>query len=156
MLNKSPFAKFDHVGIVVKDIDKAVEYYESLGLGPFFEHMTNVKFIEWRMRDKPIDMDSVKNARRIGRAGQIKIELIQPVKGESIWKEFLETKGEGIQHLAFSVDNIERETNNLKEKGLTVLFSNRTEDGGGTTYFDTREVGGIIIEIVQWPTEMPV
>ena len=35
MPDKSLFSKVDHIGVVVRDIDKAVEYYESLGIGPF-------------------------------------------------------------------------------------------------------------------------
>jgi len=35
MTEKSPFSKIDHVGILVKDLDKAIEHYQSLGIGPF-------------------------------------------------------------------------------------------------------------------------
>ena len=40
--------------------------------------------------------------------GDLQIELIQPLAGESPHKEFLETRGEGIQHIACAVDNVDR------------------------------------------------
>lgn len=157
MAEKSPFSKFDHIGVVVKDIHETVKHYESLGLGPFIEHHHgNVAFKEKKMWGRPIPIDSFGLERRIGKVGQTKAELLQPVWGEGSWKEFLETKGEGIHHLAFVVDDIDEEEARLVEKGLTVMFSARYKDGGGATYFDTRKIGGFITELTQWAPGMKV
>lgn len=141
---QSPFSKFTHVGVVVRDMDKAVEYLSSLGLGPFESFNPSVPLKEMLLHGKPADGElKISNAK----IGQVGIELLQPVKGESSHKEFLDSKGEGIQHLAFAVDDLDLEVAKLTKQGFKVLTSGRWE-GGGFTYLET-EVSGIIIELVQ-------
>lgn len=146
---ESTFAKLDHVGVVVRDMGKAIKYYQSLGIGPFEPITTHVASIE--LRDKLTD--NVKMELRLARMGQIKIELIQPVAGETLHKEFLEHRGEGINHLCFAVDDIDKETAKLVKKGLKVLSSRRFAGGGGNAYFDTDKVGGVLTELLQQPPE---
>ncbi len=98
MPDKSLFSKVDHIGVVVKDTDKAVKFYESLGIGPF----EPLKISPSRVRKvlgKTIDPDSIQLKGRSASMGQISLELLQPVVGKSLWKEFLDTKGEGINHI---------------------------------------------------------
>jgi len=151
-IEKSPLSKVDHVGVIVRDMDKAIEHYQSLGIGPF-ERLKKVGFAKSEVLGKPIELDAIKIKARIAKMGQIGFELIQPVAGESLWKEFLETKGEGINHLGYLVDDIDKETAELEEKGYKVLWSARFTNGGGAAYFDTRQVGGVIVELMQWPSE---
>ena len=78
-------------------------------------------------------------------------ELIQPFEGiKSIWTDFLDTKGEGIQHLAYAVDDIDAEEARLVKKGFSVLYRIRFEEGGGDTYFETDALGGVLLAIVQF------
>ena len=149
MKEPSPFSKFDHVGVVVRDMDRAVEYYQSLGIGPF--EPLNVAIAEKRLRGKPADHAKAKG--RLARIGQIKLELIQPVEGESLSKEFLENKGEGVSHICFSVDDIEEEAAKLVKKGFKIISSVKFLNGGGNVYFDTGRVGGVLLELIQWPPE---
>jgi len=151
MSETSTFSNVDHIGVIVRDIDKAVEYYESLGIGPFDRSPKRMAYRQRSMMGKPFDADHVKLAARVGRMGQTKIELIQPIEGDSPWKEFLDTKGEGIMHVAFAVDDIDGEQVRMEGMGVVVMYSARFQNGGGTAYFDTREVGGVITELVQWP-----
>ena len=151
-LEKSPLSNINHVGVVVRDMDKAIEHYQSLGIGPF-ERLRKVTQVQIKVLGKPIKLDDIKLRVRIARTGQVGFELIQPVAGESPWKEFLETKGEGINHLCFLVDDIDKETAKLEEKGFKVLWSSRFKNGGGAAYFDTAQVGGVILELIQWPPE---
>ena len=153
MTEYSPFSKVEHIGVVVRDMDKAVEYYESLGIGPF-KPLRHKLLSQQMMLGKPVEPDSFALKTRQARLGSIKVELLEPEKGESLWKEFLDTNGEGIMHLAFLVDDIDREEAKLVEKGLTVLYHVRFQTGGGSAYFDTREFGGVIIELVQWAPGM--
>ena len=148
-VEKSLFSKVDHVGIIVRDIDKAIEHYQSLGIGPF--RPFNIAYTERKMRGKPAG--DVKNIVRVAQMGQIQLELIQPVEGESLPKEFLETKGEGISHIGFSVDDVDKERAKLEEKGFTVIYSSRFQNGGGAAHFDTDKVGGVIFELIQMPPE---
>ncbi len=147
-----PFPKLDHIGVIVRDMDKAIQHYQSLGIGPF-EHVKNIVPLDRRIWDKPTKLEDIKLKIRMAKMVPVNIELIQPVAGESPWKEFLDSKGEGISHLGFYVDNIEEEMAKLKQKGFRALMSAQFKYGGGAAYFDTAGVGWGIIELVQWPAE---
>ena len=148
----SPFSNPDHIGVIVRDMDKAIECYEALGIGPF-KALGSMERLEQRMLGKPIDVTSLLTA-RMARLGPIKIELIQPFEGKSIWRDFLDTKGEGIMHVCFYVDDIDKAEAELAGKGLKELFHVRYKDGGGSAYFDTSKYGGVISEFVQWAPGM--
>lgn len=145
MTEKSPFANFDHVGVVVRDIDGAVEYYQSLGIGPF--KPSTIVGIDKKFRGKPAD--DAKLEIRSAQMGQVGLQLIQPVSGESVHMEFLERKGEGINHLCFVVDDLEKGTTELVKKGFEVIYSARFENDGGENYLDTGKFGGFCIQLLQ-------
>ena len=151
MIEKSPFSNLDHIGVIVRDTDMAVDYYQSLGIGPF--ELMNISAKDRKLRGKPIGLDSFKLKEKWGKMGSIGLQVIQPIEGEFIWKEFLETKGEGVHHLAFSVNDIEKEEAKMLEKGVEAVYSARFQGGGGAAYFDTAKVGGVLIELVQWSPE---
>ena len=146
---KSPFSKVSHVGIVVRDMDQAVEYYQSLGIGPFQPSQKGHLATDRKVYGKPADGVKIKS--RVAQIGPLYVELVQPVEGESLQKEFLEAKGEGINHLGFFVDDIDKEQAKLEAMGFRVLYRSRYRNGGGCTYFDTGEVGGILLELIQRP-----
>ena len=154
MTGKSPFSKLDHVGIIVKDLDKTIKYYESLGIGPC---VTPGKFVRLnrKIRGKEIDMGAIKNRSALFQIGPVLFEMIEPGEGDpslSLWKRDLETKGEGLHHLAFSVDNVDelKEAKaELEKQGLKIVSESDFE-GGGHIYFDTSEVGGILFELIKW------
>ena len=140
--------RFDHAGIVVRDINKAVEYFEALGIGPF-ETSKGTSIIERMVHGKPAS--DVKNVTRIAKLGPVSFELLQTISGASIQKEFLDSKGEGINHLDFYVDDIEEETAKLVAKGFKIVQSGKFVGGGGMAYFDTDKLGGVQIGLVQRP-----
>ena len=142
---KSPFAKVHHVGVVVEDMKRAVAHYESLGMGPF--ERLKLSPAEGLLRGKPLITTPIIS---MGQAGGIIIELLQPTEEESLVKEFYETKGEGVHHIAFLVDDIDRETERLVEKGFKVIFSQKFGEGG-CAFFDTGQVGGMYIELFRPP-----
>ncbi len=116
-----------HICIIVRDLDKAVEYYQSLGI------VTTMK-PEFENKDLKL---------RFVYVGETPYEFVQPLTKESGFQKFLDDKGEGMNHLCFSVDDLDKETAKLTKKGVKVL--------GGTTQisFDTREVGNCILELKQ-------
>lgn len=144
-----PFETVSHISVIVRDIDRAIKYYGLLGLGSF--EPSKVVATEVEMRGKCIDPGSIRVKRKAAQTGKIKLELIEPVQGRSLWKELLETRGEGVHVIAFSVDDIEKEEAGLVQRGLSVVFKTRFNDGG-TTDFGT-EIGPTIIELVQWPRD---
>jgi len=87
--------------------------------------------------------------------GSMKLELIQPLEGESIYKEFLEEKGEGVHHIAsYEVDDLDRALAGFKELGIKVLQSG-TWSGASFAYLDTEELLGTIVELVKRVGEYP-
>ena len=138
--------KFHHVGVLVADLDEAIKYYQSLGIGPFVS-VKGSTIVDRMVYGKPAP--DVKNRASLGQLGPIKIDLTQPVSGKSIQREFLEKHGEGINHIAFQVDDLEKETAKLVERGFKVVSSAKFVGGGGFAYFDTDKVGGVQIELNQ-------
>jgi catechol 2,3-dioxygenase-like lactoylglutathione lyase family enzyme len=80
--------------------------------------------------------------------GNIELELLQPLGGQSPYQEFLESKGEGIQHLTFAVDDLDKEVSKFIAQGVKVELSGRFQGGGGGDYLNLG-VGGITICLFQ-------
>ena len=95
----------------------------------------------------------MKNIVSLAWMDSVQYELIKPVFGNSLFSEFLETRGEGIHHLGFFVADIDKEIAKLEEKGFKIIWRIRFKNGGGSVYFDTDRVGGITLEFIQWPPE---
>ncbi len=138
----------DHIGIVVKDVDKSVKLFESLGIGPFGEARELVRS-EAEMWGKPVAPDSFRVRSRNASMGTVGLQLTQPIEGESFWKDFLNTHGEVVHHLAFVVDDLEKETDKLEKKGFEVIYRVRFPNGEIATFIDTRKLWGFFIELIQ-------
>jgi methylmalonyl-CoA/ethylmalonyl-CoA epimerase len=140
--------KFHHVSVVVRDIEKAIEFYQSLGIGPFQSlvgpsgptRLTR-KMIRGKPADYQIDLRSAE-------IGQLQSEVVQPLEGETPIKEFLEKRGEGIHHVGFFVDDLDRETAKMAEEGFEITQSGETPEVRWA-YFDTDVVGGVVIELME-------
>jgi catechol 2,3-dioxygenase-like lactoylglutathione lyase family enzyme len=145
---KLPFSQIDQVGVVVRDIDAAVEYYSSFGIGPF--EPINVARFDREVYGKRVD-ENFKNIVRVAQMGRVQFELVQPVSGESVQKDFLENRGEGVNHLGFFVDDLDREVSELVGRGFKVINSVKYVGGGGIAYFNTDKIGGVMFELIQWP-----
>ena len=141
---KSPFSQFHHLMIVVKDIEKAVSYYESIGIGPFRPYPPLQEYENLDVEDEEAFYKLIMKEANIG---SIVIQLCQPGPGKSIYKDFLERKGEGVQHLGFEVNDIEKEEEELSKKGFKLLSSGRRKDGSGFSYFDTEDGAGVTLLI---------
>ena len=142
--------KFLHAALIVEDLDKAMKHFEALGVGPFPAFVggpegTPVIGKTVRGEDSDYDMDL-----RLadGGMGGIGFELIQPLKGHSIYDEFIEDRGEGIHHLAYLVEDLDKEIADMAERGFKVLQTGARPQGKWA-YFDTDKIGGCVIELVQ-------
>lgn len=153
MIKESPFLKVNQIGIIVHDLDKTVKYYESLGIGPF-KPMTGMVSKDRKIMGKPVPTDSIGMRISVARVGAVDLEMIQPTKGESVHMKSLRNKGEGINHLGFYVDDLEGEEAKLVKAGFNVIYSLRFEGGGGASYFNTDSIGGVLFELIQWPSGM--
>jgi len=127
-----------HIGVIVNDMDRAVEYYKSMGIVTVGRELPAVQ-----------TRQGAKVKARWARMGPLLLELFQPIEGEDIQLEFLREHGEGIAHIGFTVADIEAEVNNLVGNGVKLLFQIDHPTGTSIAYFDTREIGGFIIELMQ-------
>lgn len=141
--NAAPFAKLMQVGVVVKDVDSCIKRLSDMGLTEIQPKLLPAEREEW-FRDKRMYADFKIYGAMIG---DTELELIQPISGDSPHKEFLETKGEGIQHIAVPVDDLEAEIARFLAHGATILLRAKWP-GGGVAYLDLN-FGGLIIELIK-------
>ena len=142
--------EFHHMAIVVRDMDKAVEYYQSLGIATFKPEfmLDSSLYIDYEVFGKaPATID--KTRMRFVQIGSFQIELVHPIEGEPIYKEFLNSRGEGVHHIAYMVGDLEEETAKLVRKGIPVITRVKLPNGGAFAYFDTRQGGNLMIELIQ-------
>ena len=132
------------VGVVVKDLDKTVEYLTSLGMGPF--KISTVTHPSATVHGEKVFYE-VRLAK--SQQGPVELELIEYQKGRTIHKEFLDEKGEGLHHLKVTVKDINATVNRFAQKGIEPLQEDRAVGGGGMAYLDTAKIGGLIIEVSQ-------
>lgn len=136
--------KLTQVGVVVRDVTKVAERLTSLGLGSFRELTPPPDRQEW-FRGKPALADAKILS---GTMGGVQLELIQPLAVESPHREFLDSKGEGIQHVMIAVDDVEKEIKRLVDNGCTILLDIHMPGGRHGAYIDLN-AGGIIVELMQ-------
>ena len=139
-------AHITQIGIVVKDLEKAIEYFSSLGLGPF--SVRTAFHPAATVRGKSVSYEV-----KIGTSqqGPIELELIEYLKGVTIHEEFLREKGEGLHHIRFRVKDIEATLEKFAKKGVGILQEDRFVSGGGIAFLDTEKIGGTILEVSQGP-----
>ena len=148
-MKKSAFSNLHHISIVVKDIDEAVKFYRSIGIGPFEYYPPLEEYAKLNVPDE-IGFHNLRI--KVAQIGPIQIQLIQPGEGKSLYKDFLMRKGEGVFHLGFVVDDVDKSEAEVKKLGLRVLSSGRRKDGSGFSYLDTDKKGGVTLLIRQSPS----
>lgn len=141
---ESPFSKVIQIGMVVKDLDKTMERLTALGIGPFTTRFLHSADREEWMGNKRMDADFKFGFTNIG---DMQLELIQPVSGDSPHKQFLESKGEGIQHIGCAVQDVQKEADKLTKLGVKILLRAKFPEGGGVAYCDLGS--GIIVELIE-------
>ena len=77
------------------------------------------------------------------------VELVCPTQGETLFAEHLRQRGESIHHVAFSVDDLRAERARLTAMGICELMRFIRADGTGASFFDLRNNGSFIVELVQ-------
>ena len=80
--------------------------------------------------------------------GQVQLELIEPLGGQSTWQETLDKNGESVHHLAFWVEGMQQSVDFLRERGIPMV--QRGDMGGGQyAYFDAEERLGTTLELLE-------
>jgi methylmalonyl-CoA/ethylmalonyl-CoA epimerase len=137
------FQQLHHVCIVVPDIDAAVAYYESLGIGPWkdFPPLRNLP----QSNLTPDELESLHY--KSCDLANIQLQLCQPGPVPTGKRRFLEEKGAGVFHMGFSVPSIDEGERAARDAGLKISDWGRLENGSGFTYFDTADEAGVVLEI---------
>ncbi len=125
----------DHVGIAVKDLDAIIKLYKDLyGIEP---------------RTREVPSMGVRGA-MFDFGGGAHVEFVQPTSPDSAIAKFLETRGPGLHHLAFRVDNVQATLDALKAKGVKLVDEKARGGMFGTIGFaHPSSMGGILTEFVQ-------
>jgi catechol 2,3-dioxygenase-like lactoylglutathione lyase family enzyme len=150
MKTNNAFSKPHHICIVVKNIEKTKSYYESIGIGPWVDYPPLVEYTKLNVIDEKGFFDTRFVYTQIG---NLQLQLAQPGEGKTIYKEFLEMKGEGVFHIGFEVDDIDAAENRLTSNEMQVLASGRRDDGSGFSYLDTRDQAGVTLLVRQTKIE---
>ena len=140
----------NHMGIVVPHLENSIKYYESiLGIGLWNIMEVNPPFLS----DTTYHARPVKHSFRAAftMVGPMQLELLQPVEGECIYRDFLKEHGPGIHHLGHvKVDNLDEAVQILEKDGFRCLQSGCL-GGYGWAYIDMVKSLGHIIELASGP-----
>jgi len=140
--------EISQVAVVVKDLQRAMEnYWKTLGIGPWSVYT----FAPPALREPEVRRKSVHYSMRLAltKVGLVELELIEPLEGPSIYKEFLAKKGEGLHHLGFVVDDLDGALAAFSNMGIDILMSGKWGDVSEYYYMDTEPVLGIIYELIK-------
>ena len=140
--------KVIQIAIVVRDIEKAAKYWAELLGKPIPEIRTTRpgNEVDVIYRGKPSN-GQVKLTFFI--LGEVVIELLEPITEGTAWKEFLDEKGEGVQHIGFKVVDVEKTSAELEKAGYPEIHRGRYDSDDGTyIYYDTQDALGVVIELL--------
>jgi len=130
--------KINHIAIAVNNIEEAAKFYQNI----LDLKLSGVELVEAQKT-------------RVGffKIGESTIELVQPPTPDSPIAKFLETKGQGIHHICFEVDDVEAEVKTYLEKGA-ILIDQKPRPGAHDTkvvFVHPKSSNGVLIELCELP-----
>lgn len=128
--------QIDHIGIAVKSIENSLSLYtdifglQFLGIEEVESEQVKVAFLK---------------------AGDVKIELLEPLQPTSPIQKFIETKGEGIHHIALRVESIDESMEEMKNKGLNMINDRAKTGAGGAlvAFIHPKSTGRVLFELCE-------
>ncbi len=132
--NLMEISHIEHIGIAVKDLDAAIEYYEEvLGLRCY--------------KTEVVHDQKVKTAFFL--AGQTKIELLESTAPDGTVAKFIDKRGEGLHHLAFAVNDVQSALDDAEEKGVTLIdrAPRPGADGLQIAFLHPKSTFGVLTEL---------
>ncbi|MEM3579757.1 MAG: methylmalonyl-CoA epimerase [Candidatus Bathyarchaeia archaeon] len=130
------FTGMDHVGVAVKNLDEAISVYRDiLGFKLLSVHVLPERKVKVAF---------------LSAGGETQIELLEPLGSDSPVAKFLESRGEGIHHIAVKVDDIKRALEELKNKGVMLVDEKpRTgAEGKKIAFVHPKSTKGVLLELV--------
>ena len=140
--------KITQIAVVVRDIEASLKTYtETLGWGPWsvFDYQPPLLHDTW-VKGEPVEYRMIGAEASVDGLG---FELIQPVSGPSIYQEFLDAHGEGVQHIACMKHSYEDSSlmrEHWQANGAEVLMSGRIGDSIEFYYLDTAPMLKFVLE----------
>lgn len=128
--------KVDHIGIAVKNLDEAVNFYENI-LGLKAAGTETVQEQKVKVAFLPV--------------GDSEVELLESTEEDSAIAKFIAKNGEGVQHIAYRVDDIEAAIAEMKEKGIRMIDEKPRYGAGGAkiAFCHPKSTFGVLIELTQ-------
>jgi len=126
----------EHIGIAVKDLEASNQLFGKL-------------FGKTHYKTEMVESEHVDTS--FFQLGDSKIELLHATQPESAIAKFIEKKGEGIHHIAFGVEDIEKEVERLKREGFQPISDKpkRGADNKLVFFFHPKSANGVLIELCQ-------
>ena len=126
----------EHIGIAVKDLDTNA---------PFWKHVLKIS----HKGTETVAQEGVTTD--IYDTGSGKVELLESTVSGSVIEKFLENRGEGIHHVCFEVDNINKAIIELKELNIDVISDRPTvgAEGYKVVFIHPKSTGGVLVELAQ-------
>jgi len=134
----SLFTKIDHVGIAVPDLDEAIAFYaQTFGVQSVHEEVNT----EQGVREAMLAVGD----------GTTRIQLLAPLSPESTIAKFIDRNGPGVQQVAYTVEDIEAVSAELRAKGLRLLYEQprRGTSDSRVNFIHPKDAGGVLVELVQ-------
>lgn len=128
--------KIDHLGIAVKSIDAGKNFWTDV-LGLEFEGTETVEAQKVTTAFLPV--------------GESEVELLESTAPDGPVAKYIEKKGEGVQHVAFRVENIEEALQELKDKGIRLIDETPRMGAGGAkiAFLHPKATAGVLVELCQ-------
>jgi methylmalonyl-CoA/ethylmalonyl-CoA epimerase len=125
----------DHIGVAVKSIQQASKFYEIMGL--------SVESIE-KVADQKVNVAFIPIT-------DSEVELLESTEPDGPVAKHIAARGEGIQHIAFRVENINEALDELKAKGVRLIDQEPRLGAGGAkiAFIHPKETHGVLIEICE-------
>ena len=129
--------QIDHLGIAVKSLAKAKQFYETLGM----QVMPEETVADEKVRLVMVPLDGSR------------IELLEPTEKDSPIGRFLEKRGEGLHHVALQVEDIAGTVERLKAAGTRFISDEIKVGAGGHLYvfIHPSSAGGVLLELCADP-----
>jgi methylmalonyl-CoA/ethylmalonyl-CoA epimerase len=130
------FAQIDHVGVAVEDLDAAIALHErTYGLALAHREVVEEQGVEAVLLD----------------IGASHVELLRPLQPDTAVGRFLASRGPGLHHVAYRVDDIDAALDALRDRGMQLI--DETPRAGirdsRVAFVHPRSTGGVLTEIVQ-------
>ncbi|MGH8877368.1 MAG: methylmalonyl-CoA epimerase [Stackebrandtia sp.] len=128
----------DHVGVAVADLDAAIRFYEDV-LGGRCVHVEQNE--EQGVREAMIAIGE----------GTTQIQLLAPSSPDSTIAKFLDTRGPGLQQLAYTVADIDAACESLRANNIRLLYDSprRGTADSRINFIHPKDAGGVLIELVE-------